>query len=87
MSNNSGFTGLIIAKAICCVGLVLLASTGALVGLGGWLSNNAWLVAAAIGLGVAALVLYLRSNVSANEADPDGAAATPKRSQPKAEHK
>ncbi len=87
MSNNSGFTGLIIAKAICCVGLVLLASTGALVGLGGWLSNNAWLVAAAFGLGVAALVLYLRSNVSANEADPDSAAPTPKRSQPKAEHK
>ncbi len=87
MFDNSGFNGLIIAKIICCVGLVLLASTGALVGLGGWLSNNVWLVAAAIGLGVAALVLYLRPNVSANEADPDGAAATPKRSQPKAEHK
>ncbi len=87
MFDNSGFTRLIIAKIICCVGLVLLASTGALVGLGGWLSNNAWLVAAAFGLGVAALVLYLRPNVSANEADPDGAAATPKRSQPKAEHK
>ena len=77
MSNNGGFTGLVIAKVICCGGLVLLAGTGSLAGLGGWLSDNAWLVAVAVGLGAAALVLYLRPNVSASEADQDGAVATP----------
>ncbi|MCZ6592020.1 MAG: hypothetical protein O7G13_01375 [Alphaproteobacteria bacterium] len=70
MSNNSGFTGLIIAKVICCGGLVLLAGTGALAGLGGWLSDNAWLIAVAVGLGVAALVLYLRPNAPTNKVDP-----------------
>ncbi len=70
MSENSGFTGLIIAKVICCGGLVLLAGTGALAGLGGWLSDNVWLIAAAVGLGAAALFLYRRSNVPVNEADP-----------------
>ncbi len=69
MSNDSGFTGLIIAKIICCGGLVLLAGTGVLAGLGGWLSDNAWLVAAAVGFGVAALVLYLRSRAPAKADD------------------
>ncbi len=54
--SNGGITGLIVAKVICCGALILLAGTGALVGLGGWLSNNAWLVTAAVGLGIAALV-------------------------------
>lgn len=68
--SNRGFTGLIVAKVICCGGLVLLAGTGAIAGLGGWLSDNAWLVTAAVGLGVAALVLYLRPKAPTNEVDP-----------------
>jgi len=87
MSNSRGLTGLIIAKVICCGGLLLLVATGTLAGFGGWVSDNGWLVAAAVGLGVAALALYLRPNESANEADPDEAAATPKRSKLKMEHK
>lgn len=63
MSNMSSLTGLIIAKLVCCGALILLAGTGALVGLGGWLTENIWLVAAAIGLGVGALLLHLRSRV------------------------
>ena len=70
MSNNSGLTGLIIAKVICCGGLILLAGTGALAGLGGWFSDNLWLVVVAVGLGVAALVLYLRPNAPTSEVDP-----------------
>lgn len=68
--SNSGIRGLIVAKVICCGGLLLLVATGTLAGLGGWLSNNVWLIVAAVGLGAAALALYLRLNVSANEVDP-----------------
>ena len=69
MSNN-GFTGLIVAKVICCGGLVLLVGGGSLAGLGGWLSDNAWLIAAAVGLGAAALFIYLRPNAPKKNVDP-----------------
>ncbi len=69
MSTNNGLTGLIIAKVICCGGLVFLVGGGSLAGLSGWLSDNAWLIAAAVGLGAAALVFYLRPSAPTNEAD------------------
>ena len=61
---------MIIAKVICCGGLVLLAGTGTLAGLGGWLSDNGWLVVAAIGLGAVALFIYLRPGAPKNNVDP-----------------
>ena len=70
MSENNGFTGLIIAKVICCGGLLLLVATGTLAGFGGWLSDNGWLVAAAVGLGAAALFNYLRPSAPRKNVDP-----------------
>lgn len=49
---DSGYVGLVVAKVVCCGGLLLLA-TGALSGFGGWLLDGGliWLVLAGIALG------------------------------------
>ncbi len=46
---NGGLAGLLVAKVVCCGGLVLFA-TGALSGFGAWLSEGGlvWLSAAAL---------------------------------------
>ena len=54
---RGGPTGLILAHAVCCGGLVLVA-TGALSGMGAWLLDGGltWLVSAAV---LAAVGLFL----------------------------
>lgn len=65
---RGGPTALILAHAVCCGGLVLVA-TGALSGMGAWLLDGGltWLVLAAV-LGAAGLFLWRRRRTGGADA-------------------
>lgn len=56
---SGGLIGLIVAKVVCCGGLILIA-TGALSGIGAWLADAGVLWLVAVGIAVVAVILLWR---------------------------